>query len=316
VWVLAAGATKDFQRGSELFDQFKYAEARSAFTKARAAGNFTRAELLDLLEMTGVAAAQQRQIEAAQNAFVELLTLDPEHKLKNDYAPRVMTPFYEAKRIVGERGALDASASAKATVGNVEAITISVAKDPLKQVRSVRFHLKSAEKWTTASAPPQTATFPVSGPEVTWWAELVGDKETQLVLLGTADAPRTETAPSPAPVAATPAPSVVSEPPPMPPPVVEAKSGGGGVRTLSYAVLALAVAAGGVGGYFGWRSGNDYNQINGASMNSAGVLSITEHDAYVFAAHGQQSAAIANTLFISAGALALAGVLMWILGGP
>jgi hypothetical protein len=316
VWVLTSGASKDLQRGTELFDQFKYAEARSAFTKARAAGNFTRAELLDLLEMTGVAAAQQRQIEAAQNAFTELLTLDPEHKLKNDYAPRVMTPFYEAKRIVGERGALDASASAKASVGNVEAITISIAKDPLKQVRSVRFHLKSGEKWTMASAPPQTATFPVSGSEVTWWAELVGDKDTQLALLGTADAPRTEAAPKPAPVATAPAPIIVSEPPPMPPPSVEAKSGGGGVRAVSYVVLALAVASAGVGGYFGWRSNNDYSQINGASMNSAGVLSITEHDAYVFAAHGQQSAAIANTLFISAGALALAGVLMWIFGGP
>jgi hypothetical protein len=317
VWVLASGAAnKDLQRGAELFDQYKYAEARAAFTKARAAGNFTRTELLDLLEMTGVAAAQQRQLDAAQSAFIELLTLDPEHKLKNDYAPRVMTPFYEARRIVGEKGALDVSASAKASVGAVEVITISVAKDPLKQVRSVRFHLKSGEKWTTSSAPPSAASFPVSGAEVTWWAELVGDKETQLVLLGTSDAPRVETAPKPAPVAAAPAPIIVSEPPPTPPPSLEAKSGGGAVRSLSYAVVALAVVAGGVGGYFGWRANNDYAQISGASMNSAGVLSITEHDAYVFAAHGQQSAAIANTLFISAGALALAAVLMWIVGGP
>jgi hypothetical protein len=312
--LLAGGPVSDLQRGAELFDQYKYAEARAAFAKALKAPNLKRGDLLDLLEMMGVAAAQQRQVDAAQTAFIELLTLDPEHKLKNDYAPRVMTPFLEARRIVGEKGALEAQASPVFGPDRVDSITISVTKDPLQKVRSVRFHLLVGSRWTAVSAPLAAATFDVKQPEAKWWAELLGERDAQLVVLGTADAPRLEAAPKPAPaepvaVAAPPAAVQLESHP-------SSSSSGGGLRTASYAVLAVAVLAGGAGAFFGVRANNDYAQITGAQKDSAGVLLISEHDANVFESAGHTSALAANSLFIGAGVLAVAAVLMWILGAP
>ncbi len=107
MWVSVAAPNADLQRGIDLFEQYKYAEARATLAKARTHRGLTRAELLKVLELIGVSAAQQRQPDAAEAVFTELLTLDPEHKLENDYAPRVMTPYYEAKRVVGERGVLE-----------------------------------------------------------------------------------------------------------------------------------------------------------------------------------------------------------------
>ena len=310
--LLAGAPVSDLQRGAELFDQYKYAEARAAFAKALKAPNLKRGELLDLLEMTGVAAAQQRQVDAAQAAFIELLTLDPDHKLKADYAPRVMTPFLEARRIVGEKGALEASASPVFAPDRVDSITLSVTKDPLQKVRSVRFHLWVAGAWTTVSAPVAAAAFDVKQPEAKWWAELLGEKDAQLLLLGTAEEPRVTAAPKPA------APEPVAVAAPLAAVQVEgrpASSSGGGVRTASYGVAAAAVLAAGAGAFFGVRANNDYAQITGAQMNGSGVLSITEHDANVFESAGRSSALAANSLFIGAGVLAVAAVLMWILGG-
>jgi hypothetical protein len=311
---LAANPPSDLQRGTELFEQYKYAEARAAFAKARNAPNLTRADLLDLLEMTGVAAAQQRQPEAAQNALIELITLDPDHKLKNDYAPRVMTPFFEARRIVGERGALQATSSAEMQGERVERITVSVIKDPMRYVRTVRFHLQTDSGWTTTSAPFASATFDVKQPEARWWAELLGNKDAQLFLLGTADAPRVDAAPKPVAEVAE-----VTPPPPAPEPPVQVEQpsggGGGGVRSASYVIGAVALLAAGAGGFFGWRASADYAHVTNA-QNNGGVLALTEHDAYAFVSAGQQSAMVANGLFITAGALAVTALLMWLLGAP
>jgi hypothetical protein len=299
---------RDLARGEELFNQYKWADARAALTKARTAKGLTREQLLRILELIGVAAAQQRQAETAQNAFIELLTLDPDHKLQADYAPRVMTPFLESRRLVDERGALSAAADAHIANGQVETVTVKLSKDALKLARSVRFNVGGKEKIVALTQ--GAASLAVSGAEVRWSADVLGENETQLLVI----APRVERAVQPEPEAPPPAlqpkevPVVVDEPAPT----VKHSSA---VRNASYAVLGIALVAAGAGAYFGVQSSSDYNQINNAMRSGMVITSITEHDAYPVVAQGKQYAAIADALFIGAGVAALVAVLMWSLGG-
>ena len=61
VLVLTAADSKELKKGEELFAAYKWAEARTALAKARAGTKgLSREQLLRILELTGIAAAQRR----------------------------------------------------------------------------------------------------------------------------------------------------------------------------------------------------------------------------------------------------------------
>ncbi len=315
VAAVLAAPNADLKKAEEQFAQFKYAEARASLAKARAAKGLERPTLLRILELQGIAAGQLRQAAQAEAAFRELLVLDPGHKLEQEYAPRVMTPFMEAGGFATEKGALELRAGpAVSTADSVESVAVEVAKDPLSMARGVRFHVQGpGGAWRTVDAALKDgkATLGTRAPEVRWWAELLGDNEAQLALVGSEAAPQVDR--PPAPVAAALPPPV--KPPPVDVPAVTSRSSP--LRPVSFAVLGGALVAGGLGGFFGWRSSDAFGQLNRALSASTGtVTGLTERQAYELNASGKQNATIANALFISAGALAVGGVVLWWLGAP
>lgn len=295
--------------------RYKYADALSALKKARAAKSLDRSSLLRILELQGIAAAQQRQSAQAIAAFTELLTLDPSHKLDGDFAPRVTTPFLEAGQAVTEQGALEPKPSAPTIAGRkVSAVGVELPKDPLKHVRAVVFHLDAGQGWqsqrTTLAA--GSASVVVDAAQVSWWVELLGENDAQLVLVGSQQAPI---------VSIPPPPIVEATPPPPPPLVVEkpAPSVGSPLRTVSFVVMGAGLAAAGTGIFFGLRSSSALQALDAAraQKDAAGnVTGITEREAVLKGAQAATDGTIANALFIGAGALAATGVLLFILGAP
>ena len=306
--LVTAADSKELKKGEELFSAFKWAEARAALAEARAkAKGLSREQLLRILELSGVAASQQRQVDAAQTAFMELLVLAPEHQLEAEYAPRVMTPFYEAKRLAQEKGALTVAVEPTTAGTRVESLTVRVTNDPLGHTRSVRFHVGGADSVVPLQG--GAASVAVGSAEVSWSAELLGDNEAEVYRLE----PRVDRPPPPVvaapPPTPAPAPAITA-----PPPAAPAKRGG--LRAVSYVAFALALAAGGTGGYFGWRSGDAFGRLDRALPDGGGlVTSITERDAYALQADGRSSALIANSLYIGAGVLAVAALVLFLVGG-
>lgn len=309
-------APAELKTAEALMAKYKYAEAQAALKKARAAKGLDRASLLRILELQGIAAGQQRQAGPAKDAFTELLVLDPSHKLGEDFAPRVSTPYLEAASSVAESGALEIKQlQPTAKDGRVVALNVEVPKDPLKQARTLVLHVLISGSWQLRNAPLEggKASTAVDGTEVQWWAELFGDNEAQLVVLGSESAPL---------VATPPAPMVSATPPPPPSPVVDpvigkSSSSGGGVRTASYFVVGGAAVAAGVGAYFGIKSSSALASINGATRDADGrITGITEREAQTRGVQAAADGTVANVLFVSAGALAAAGVVMFIVGGP
>ncbi|MFO0595687.1 MAG: hypothetical protein U0228_10290 [Myxococcaceae bacterium] len=311
-----AVAPPELKTAETAMAAYKYADAQKALIKARAAKNLDRASLLRILELQGIAAGQLRQSAPSSAAFKELLTLDPAHKLDQDYAPRVMTPFLEAGQQVTEAGALEIKPRPpEVRERRIVGLSVEVPRDAMKLVRSVVFHLSLGAVWQDKplALTNGTASVATDGAEVQWWVELIGDNQAQLVTLGTPDAPLTATPPPPV-VTAPPPPTPVAEPVVTKP--VDTGSGGG-VRTASYVVLGGAVVTAGVGVAMGVMSNSALSSITQAQRNAQGqITGLTEREAV---ARGQQAATqgtIANICFVGAGVLGATGVVMWLVGGP
>jgi hypothetical protein len=318
ITAVTAAVPVELQRAEELVRQFKYAKALSALEKARSTKRLDRPSLLRILALQGIAAGQLRQTALASTAFRELLSLDPGHTLDADYAPRVMTPFMEAGQAVNEQGSLQfREGKAETTATRVTSLSVELSRDPLKMARAVVFHVREGPAW---KAIPVTlrdgkATLTVDAAEVSWWAELMGENEAQLALVGSQATPQMTAPPPPA--------AVVLAPPPPPPAVlmpaseVAATTSGGSVRTASYFVVGGAAVAAGVGAAFGVLSSAGFSKLQQAQRDEAGVISgLTERQANTIAADAARDGTIANACFIGAGALAVGGALMFFLGAP
>jgi hypothetical protein len=125
----------------------RYADAARALEEARAQPGNDRDALLEILEMQGVVAGMLQQPAKARAAFQTLLVLAPDHRLTGDYAPRVVTPFFEAKAWVNDQ---DAAVHLEAATGSEGArpLAVQVNKDLLGLGRTVRFYLREGAGWT------------------------------------------------------------------------------------------------------------------------------------------------------------------------
>jgi tetratricopeptide (TPR) repeat protein len=147
----AAASNADLDRAEKLFSAYQYEPALAALNRAKEVEGNDRSTLVRIFELQGVISGQLRRSAAAENAFRQLLTLDPEHRLSSDYAPRVMTPFFEAKRKVTESGPL----VFKAIPAQVEPGT----------VRSVRARVDASASTSAPAkrgAPPKSPSPPMA----------------------------------------------------------------------------------------------------------------------------------------------------------
>ncbi len=297
-------APPELATAETAMSKYKYADALAALKKARVAKGLDRPSLLRILELQGIAAGQQRQSAQAIAAFTELLTLDPTHKLDGDFAPRVTTPFLEAGQTVTEQGALEPKPAPPSIAGRkVAGLTLEIPRDPLKQVRSVVFHFNAGAGWQSQSAVPSggKATIALDAAEVSWWAELMGDNDAHLVLVGSEQAP------------------IAAAPPPPPEVVKPAAAGLPPLRIVSFVAGGLGLAAAGTGLFFGARSSSTLQALTAAraQKDAAGnVIGVTERDALARGTQAASDGTIANALFLTAGTLVATGVVLFILGAP
>jgi hypothetical protein len=314
----------ELQRAEALIAKFRYEDALAALGRARAVNGNSRETLIRILELQGVVAGQLRRSKTSEEAFRDLLVLDPDHQLSGDYAPRVATPFFEAKRFLVDKGSLvfkTLPAPSSPPEGHV--IGVRVESDPLNMARSVRFHVRAPlANWSRVDAPlvAGQAKTPAPGDETDWWAELIGDHEAVLALVGEESNPillRPEKPPlAPPPLAVAPPDSTPFVGAPPAAAETTAFTTTSATRIAGYCLLGGAVVAAGGGGYFIGRSSNDLAQINDATTNSHGVITgISEKTAYNLNTDSQQTARIGEVLFGVAAVLAAGGVVLWLLGG-
>jgi hypothetical protein len=313
---LAWGETSNpyLPRARQLLDELRYPEAAHALEQARAHPGNDRDTLLEILELQGVVAGMLQQPDKARSTFQTLLVLAPDYRLGGDYAPRVVTPFFEAKGWVSDKRAA-LGLEALPTSAEDGLLTVQVKTDVLNLGRLVRFHLREeGDEWRPREQPlvEGKASVERKGGRVEWWAELLDERRAVLTSVGSDTSPLVALAPG----------ALVSAPAPAPVPSPEklprvAGAPGSPLRTVAYVCLGLAAGAGAAGGYLGWQSNQARARVVGAPVDEAGYTQgLTQREAFALDARARAQGGWANILFGVAGTAAIAGGTLWVLGAP
>ncbi len=298
VAVPASGAA-GLAQAEKLLDDLDYDGAAALLAQSLKAPRNERRTILRILELQGVIAASLDKKSDALNAFRQLLVLDPDYKLNESaYSAEQRAPFNQAKAAVASTGSLRFEvAPARAKPGLVESVVVKVAADPLSQARKVRLWLRLGEgPWKDSVVPvvEGRATAPAGAENVAFWAELLGEYDGQLAVIGSREKPVVLKAPTAAGTMVSSGPGIDL----------------GGYRPFALAAGGAGVVAAAMGTYFGLRSAQIGPQI--AAWRAEGVVtSVTQAEAQRMVDEANASAVIADGLFAAAGVLGGAGVALW-----
>ncbi len=320
----------ELEKAQKALAAKKYPEALKQLDAAEKKGGLDVDSYATLLESKALALASTKKVDAATEEFKKLLALDPRRDLAGKYKGDVVRALDAALSWVGQAGGNQLAAlEPEAAGGRVKRVNVQVKNDPLQMVKAVRFHLKDGK---TVEAVPANgvASADADGESVEFWAEALDDKKNQVELLGSAIRPIAQAAPAApvavaekpkpaekaaaAPVAEAPKEDVKLVPADKEPDATltdEPKKKNVGLRGVSYALLGAGVISAGVGAYFGINAQSSRSQILTDQM--AGTFSqqvLYDRDQ---AAIGQ--AKIANALFITAAAVAVIGVILFVISG-
>lgn len=318
----------DLEKAQQLLAAKKYDAALKSIEAAAKKGGLERESMLTLLESRGLAQASLGQTEKAEESFRAVLQLEPKRELTGKYTGKVVPVIAAAKEWFKANGSIEVGPLDPGTEnGRVKQISLFVRNDPLKLVRKAKFYVRKdggAWKPVEANMANGAAATDVDGDVIEWWAELLTERNDQLMFLGSAGKPVKQSAPAPTPVAV----AKVEEKKPDAPvettlvPAAPAKTEEvvsvsqqpitrmSPLRTTGFVLLGVGAVAAGVGTYFGVTSNSQRETVK-ASLASGGYDPVELYNRDQTAI---TNATIANALWIGGGAVAATGLLFAILG--
>jgi hypothetical protein len=329
----------DLEKAQKLIASKKYADALKAIDAAEKKGGLDHDSYMTLLESKGLCQASSGKLDAATESFKALLALDPRRDIQGKYKGDVVKSLDAALEFVKSKGGLEVVALEPGVkAGKVKQVSVSVKSDPLAQAKAVRIFIKEdAGTWkpVDVTLTNGVAAADVDAAQVEFWVEVDDALKNQLLFVGSAIRPVKQSAPPAVAEAPKPAPAQVAEakpapapavdpakqagpspdtaPPPAPAEVTEttAPKGNSALRTVSYPVFGLGIVAAAVGIYFGASAQSARSSILMDQMN----MTATQQMLYDRDQTRIGQAQAANALLISAGVLAAAAIVMFILGG-
>jgi hypothetical protein len=285
-------------KAEKLLDDLDYEGAALALLQASKTPRNDRKTVLRIFELQGVIAASLDQKSSALNFFRQLLALDPDYKLnESTYSAEQRAPFNEAKASLAGSGPLRFEvAPARAKPGLVEMVVVKVAADPLTQARKVHFWLRIGDApWKESVVPlvDGRASAPAGAPAVSFWAELWGEADGQLAVVGSKEKPIVLKAP----VGAD---SMVSGP----------GLDLGGNRPLAITLAGCGVVAAAIGTFFGLQAAAINPQLEAWRLQRP-VTAVSQVQAQHLVDQANTNAIIADSLFAGAAVLGATGTVLW-----
>ncbi|MDX2013579.1 MAG: hypothetical protein SFW67_25525 [Myxococcaceae bacterium] len=317
--VAVAAPNPKIAEAKQHLDDLELEKAAKALAAAEAQPGNDRAQTLEILTLQGIVFGTMNKEAKVRDAFRKLLILAPDFTLTGDQPPRVRTPFYEAKEWVAANEPLQVEATSGALSRGVE-LAVTVRRDTLRLVKRVRFLVGETGPREVA-VENSAAKLIIEAPVGSWRVELLGARDAVLLQQGPFDEPGGSTsaaATKPAPVPPQPPAEAVA--PSTSAAAVEARSSpppNGWMRPTAWALVGVAVVASLVGLGLGVDANTTRQRLTGLIPNEAGlIVGLTQRDALAQEAAARGQAIAANGLFIGAGVLAAAGVVLFILGAP
>ncbi|MFT3712243.1 MAG: hypothetical protein QM817_31750 [Archangium sp.] len=304
--------------------EMQYPKCLDSLERAWVREGNSREQVIRILELTGVTAAQVKQNARSQEGLRRLFLIDFAHTFTGRFAPRVNTQILEAKSWVGQVRPLAWSAAPAELAGeHVRAVSIRITNDPMNLGTLVRFHTRAdGGEWKVneVTVENSAARLDVDAGELEWWAELLtGNRGVLMPAMGSEASPQRERA-TKAPVVAKTVPTDDVAKKPGPVAAVEnlkqpAPSAGPRFRPAAWVMTVTGALAVGAGVTFGVMSSSARQQLMMPVLDSAGVVqNQTQAEAYATNARMQRDAILAMALSIGGGVVLATGVTLFIVG--
>ncbi len=341
----AQNAQDQLKKARTLAAGNKFAPALKLVDKAMVEPGNDLETTLELLELSGVCNAGLKKAAPAKLAFQKLLSLAPTYVLNRKGPAVVMQSFADAK--TGAQTMNIQPTAPDMSSGKITDVAVEVSADPFKLAKTVLFNYRAVGgKWHTRAVPVvigRVAAKVDGTDKVEWYATVLGPNDAEVLRIRNVDSPITHTWRAPAPRAPEPkaadaprrdepgpktAASTSSGDPARPPsealtpdamrePPIEVVERGprpkAWVSPLAWGTVGAGIVAGGVGTYFGIQSKNSRAAYTRDAVGDP-VVGLTRARALELESRSQGQATIANTLWVTAGVLVAAGVLVRVLG--
>lgn len=302
-WAAAAPSIPEIRR---LVSEVKYEEAMRSLEKLRAVEGHSLTTTLALLEYEGIIAGALKQPDRARTAFKKLLALKPTAQLSPDYAPRITTPFFEAKGWLTSHAPLSFSRAAPTLEnGNVTSVAVTVKYDSFSLARKVRLFVQQPDlsfKTVERPASSEVRVQGLSAPQVQWGAQLIGERDAVIAELGSSVAPLVEAA------------NIEALPPPTEVENHAVREPTAALRISGVVAAGLSLAAFTTASVFGVRSAKARATFDKASTGVDLITSLTRAEALRLDRDARWQAVAANVLFSVGATLLISGAVLWLLG--
>jgi hypothetical protein len=288
-------------------DASDYAAARPLVVQALHAGTASPDELAEIYKLTGIVESALGNASVATDAFSKWLSLDAKGSLPFGTSPKIMRPFTAAQQRAKKAGHVEAKAE---TEDDPPAVTLVVVNDPQKLVAGAKVYFrvdKGTEQTASADGTENIKLDLETGHRIDLRLHAVDQYGNRVVELGSKDVPIVITSSGKTKKLVDDQDRQLLltkkhvEPPPPPP-----------APRPWYAQWwvwgAGTVVAGGVSGYFAWRTHEDIQDIRHLNENS---LVHPWSDAQAVESRARRDLLVANIAGGAAGAFALGALILF-----
>lgn len=273
----------------QQMDLVEYEQAAARLAEVVEQGQLHTNELVEAHRLGGEILAALGHVSAARRHFVRWLTLSPKAKLPSGTSPKIREVYEHARRRVQARGRLKARPRMQRSVDGTW-VELIVDHDPEHMVRGMRitYRLGSDASGRAREITPRGlgTTLPVPAGEEVFVRVAALDAHGNELLARWANAPGY-----------------------IPPAVVEDRTERVRHRLYVawYPVAAVAVAAAGLGAYFGIQSRRNARDLTAINHNNSHARAA---EGRALQARGERNALLANVGFGAAGLSAVAAALL------
>ena len=239
-------APADVDTAEQLYAKLDYEAAKSVAERVLKKSNLTHDQLVRAYRVLAVTAAILDAHEEAQEAFLQLLTLDPDYTVDPNLGPKVTQPFMEARgqyRTLTSKPGVEVVTSVRTDGGQLRVTT----RDPRKMVKKVTvgYRWTSSGEYTVSQIavgdgiPVEVSAAPGGRTRLDFYAQALDERDNAVLESGNPAVPKSAFAEAGPKGGAGPGPG----------------GGGGGVLSspLFWIFAGAAVAGGGTALFFALR---------------------------------------------------------------
>jgi len=193
-----AAAPADVETAEQLYAKLDYEQANSVAERVVRKAGLTHDQLVRAYRVLAVTYAVLDKEEQARDAFLQLLTYDPDYQADPNLGPKVNTPFMEARgsfRSLPSKPGIEVAATVSTSGGNLRVTT----RDPTRIVKKVvvGYRWTSSGEYTITQLNPnevvaavEVGAAPAGRTRLDFYVQALDERENAVLEAGNANVPK------------------------------------------------------------------------------------------------------------------------------